>query len=137
MTLSADEKKALSKYRLDKALRLLGDAELLLKEQRWESSVKRSYYAALSAAKAALILLGIDPKTHEGVKTMVSKELVLRDLLSKEHGKWFRELLFEREDVDYADYVNIDAADAEQAHLHAGKFIEKIQEVVGVLARQV
>lgn len=137
MTLSAEEKKALSTYRLDKAQRLLDDAALLLREKRWESSVNRSYYAALSAAKAALILLGIDPKTHEGVKTMVNKELVLRDILSKEHGKWFRELLFDREDVDYADYVNVDAADAEQAHLHAAKFIEKIREIVGSLARQV
>lgn len=64
MTLSIEEKKALSKYRLEKADRLLKDAELLLKKSRWESSVNRSYYAVLSAAKAALILFGIDPKTH-------------------------------------------------------------------------
>lgn len=38
--------------------------------ERWESSVNKSYYAALSAAKAVLILFGIDPKSHEGVKTM-------------------------------------------------------------------
>lgn len=137
MTLTADEKKALSKYRLDKALRLLDDAALLLREKRWESSVNRSYYAALNAAKAALILYGIDPKTHEGVKTMISKEFVLKGLLPKEHGKWFRELLSEREDVDYADYVVIDAADASDAHANAGKFVSKIREVAAALERQI
>lgn len=130
MTLDVEEKKTLSKYRLEKAERLLNDARLLLKEARWESSVNRSYYAVLNAAKAALILFGIDPKSHEGVKTMVNKKLVLENHIPKEYGKWFRELLFEREDADYADYVSIDASDAEDALTHAERFIEKMKELV-------
>ncbi|PIV42239.1 MAG: hypothetical protein COY75_07795 [Nitrospirae bacterium CG_4_10_14_0_8_um_filter_41_23] len=137
MTLNMEEKKTLSKYRLDKAERLLEDAKLLLKEERWESSINRSYYAVLSAAKAALILFGIDPKTHEGVKTMVSKKLVLDGLISKEYGKWFRTLLFEREDVDYADYVIIDPSEAEDAYNNAVRFIEKVKDVIEMLIKQI
>jgi len=136
MTLSAEEKKALSKYRLEKAERLLDDAQFLLKEGRYESSVNRSYYAALSAAKAVLILFGIDPKTHEGVKTMVNKKLVLEGLIPKEHGKWFRNLLLEREDADYADYVIIDSSDAKNAFKDASRFIEKIKKVINMLIQQ-
>lgn len=136
MTLSAEEKKSLSSYRLDRAYRLLEDASLLLKEKRWESSVNRSYYAALSAAKAALILFGIDPKSHEGVKTMVNKKLVLEGLMPKEYGKWFRSLLIEREDADYADYVTIDSADAEEAFKNALNFIEKIKNIINMLVQQ-
>lgn len=136
MTLSAEEKKALSKFRLEKAERLLDDARLLLREGRRESSVNRSYYAALSAAKAVLIIFGIDPKTHEGIKTMVNKKLVLDGLIPKEHGKWFRNLLFEREDADYADYVTIDSSDAENAFNDASRFIEKIKEVITTLIQQ-
>jgi uncharacterized protein (UPF0332 family) len=136
MTLNAEEKKALSKLRLDKAERFLDDARLLLKEGRWESVVNRSYYAALSAAKAALIIFGSDPKSHEGVKTMVNKKLVLDGHISKEHGKWFRNLLFEREDADYADYVTIDPSDAENAFNNADRFIQKIKEIVTALSRE-
>lgn len=136
MTLNTEEKKTLSSYRLKKAERLLDDAKLLLNEDRWESSINRSYYAALSAAKAVLILFGIDPKTHEGVKTMVNKKLVLDGLIPKEYGKWFRNLLFEREDVDYADYVDIDSSDAEDAFQNASKFIEKTKEVIHTLIQQ-
>ena len=136
MTLSIEEKKSLSRYRLEKAERLLDDSRLLLKEGRWESSINRSYYAALSAAKAALILFGIDPKTHEGVKTMVNKKLIIEGLLPKEHGKWFRSLLLEREDADYADYITVDSSDAEEAYKNAFAFIEKIKEVINVLIQQ-
>ncbi|OGF67406.1 MAG: hypothetical protein A2Y62_20350 [Candidatus Fischerbacteria bacterium RBG_13_37_8] len=38
-----------------------------------ELSVNRSYYAAFAAARAVLILFGIDPKTHNGVKTMIKR----------------------------------------------------------------
>lgn len=70
MTLTGEEKKSLSKYRLEKAKRLLEDAKLLLEKERLESSINRSYYAALTAAKGVLILFGVDPKTREGVKTI-------------------------------------------------------------------
>lgn len=129
MTLSGEEKKTLSKYRIEKAERFLEDAKLLLKEDRWESSINRSYYAALHAAKAVLILFGIDPKTHEGAKTMVNQKLVMKGLVSKEYGKWFRSLLFEREDADYADYVNLDKSDADAAFQEAERFIEKMKEL--------
>ena len=136
MTLDKEEKIALSKFRLEKAENLLEDAKLLLKEGRAESSINRSYYAALSASKAALILFGIDPKTHEGAKTMVNKKLVLEGLIPKEYGKWFRALLFERENADYGDYISIDLSDAEEAYKNASKFIEKIKEIISSLVQQ-
>jgi uncharacterized protein (UPF0332 family) len=136
MILSSEEKKTLSTYRIEKAERLLDDAGLLLKEGRLESSLNRSYYAALNAAKAALILFGIDPKTHDGIKTMVNKKLILEGLISQEYGKWFRNLLFEREEADYADYVTIEASDAEEAFKNASRFVDKIKEVIGSLMQQ-
>jgi uncharacterized protein (UPF0332 family) len=81
-------------------------------------------------------LFGIDPKSHEGVKTMVNKKLVMVGLIAKEHGKWFRNLLFEREDADYADYVSITSSDAEEAFNEASGFIEKMKEVAGTLISQ-
>ncbi len=76
-----------------------------------------------------LILFGIDPKTHEGVKTMINKKLILEGLLPKEYGKWFRNLLADREEVDYADYVTVDSADAEIALKNAENFLDKIRNI--------
>lgn len=83
MTLSKEEKRSLSLHRFEKAGRLLEDARLLLEMGRYESSVNRSYYAAMTAAKAVLILFGIDPRIHDGVKTMVSKKLIMEGLYAE------------------------------------------------------
>lgn len=136
MTLDLEEKKSLSKYRLEKAKRLLEDARLLLEKERFESSINRSYYAALTAAKGLLILFGIDPKTHEGVKTMVGKKLIMDGYMSNEYGKWFRGLFFEREDADYADFIVVDKSDAQEAYKNALAFVEKSIEVADRLVKE-
>jgi len=136
MTLNREEKIALSRYRLDKADRLLADARLLLEQGRWESAVNRSYYAALSAARADLILFGGDPRSHEGVKTMVNQKLVLEGYLAKEYGRWFRDLLFDREEADSADYVAVDKADASAAVERATKFVEESKRVADRLGKE-
>jgi uncharacterized protein len=136
MTLRQEEKDSLSRYRIEKAKKILEDARLLLEENRFESSVNRSYYAALTAAKAVLILFGIDPKTHEGVKAMLGKKLVLTGHASREYGKWFRSLKGDREEVDYADYVSIDRAEAEAAFTSAERFVEESRRLVEKLQKE-
>lgn len=137
MTLSKEEKESLSKYRLEKAKRLLEDARLLLEKERFESSINRSYYSALTAARGILILFGIDPKTHGGVKTMVGHKLVMSGYMPKEYGKWFRSLLFEREDADYADFIVVDKDDAEEAYKNASSFVEKSKEVADNIIKEI
>ena len=137
MTLSSEEKKSLSKYRIGKAKSLLEDAVLLLEKDRFGSSINRSYYAALTAAKAMLILFGIDPKTHDGVKTMIGQKLITEGYLPNEYGKWFRSLLFEREDADYADFVIVDRADADEAYKNAAAFVEKSAEVAAKIIAEI
>ncbi|MBI5026070.1 MAG: HEPN domain-containing protein [Nitrospirae bacterium] len=121
---------------LQKAKSLLEDAKLLLEKERFGSSINRSYYAALTAAKGALILFGTDPKTHEGVKTMVGKKLIMDGYMSAEYGKWFRSLLSEREDADYADFTIVDKNDAEEAYNNASAFIKKTAEVVDGIIKE-
>jgi len=74
MTLSAQEKADLARWRMDKADGLLRDAQTLLTARSRASSANRSYYAALSSARALLVLRGNDPDSHEGVKIVLARD---------------------------------------------------------------
>ncbi|HOJ28472.1 MAG TPA: HEPN domain-containing protein, partial [Spirochaetota bacterium] len=76
MTLSSEDKKTLSQFRLQKAKEFLDDAQKNFDDGRYRTSVNRSYYAALNAARALLILEGANPETHDGVITMLSLRFV-------------------------------------------------------------
>lgn len=115
MTLETKDKISLSNIRISKAKEALEDARANLKEGRYRTSVNRSYYAVLNAVRAVLILEGINPKTHEGVITMLSLRFVRPGILSKDFIKKFELLLFRRTDVDYGDIDVIEKADAEDS----------------------
>ena len=67
MTLSAGDKKALSDVRFAKAKRFLDDARANLAENRINTSVNRSYYAALNCFQSLLIFNRVS-QTLNGVR---------------------------------------------------------------------
>ncbi len=130
MPLSIKDKIELSRYRMEKAKKLLDDAGTLLKASSYESSVNRSYYAVLTASRALLILRGSDHETNEGVKTMLSKEFIRTGLLPKEFGEIFRAIQARRIDSDYGDYVEIRKEEATDSLSGAQEFVKKTEEVL-------
>jgi uncharacterized protein (UPF0332 family) len=129
MTLNRDDKKDLAAYRLDKAEAFLNDARTLLDTSSYESSANRSYYAMLTAARSLLILRGISADTHDGVKTMLSKEFIKTGLLPKEMGEIFRSLQARRVDSDYGDYVEIAEEEARDSMAKAARFVSEVKRL--------
>jgi uncharacterized protein (UPF0332 family) len=128
LTIESREKKSLSDMRMAKAYDFLEDARANFKEGRYRTSVNRSYYAALNAARAILILKGANPQTHEGVLTMLSLRFIKPGHLPVEVSKKFKILFSRRTDVDYGDFDTIDENDAEDSVKTAGKIIKLIDK---------
>ena len=135
MTLSIKDKIDLSRYRIEKAKKLIEDASILLDASSYESAINRSYYAVLNASRSLLILRGIDPETHEGIKTMLSKEFIRTGLLPKKFGETFRSIQARRIDSDYGDYVEIGADEAADSLKRAQHFVKKVEEIANSLVR--
>lgn len=108
------------------------DAEKMLdagiSERKAWSSV---YYSMFYAAKAALLSLGFDTKTHRGVNTLVGKELYLeRSLIGKEEASFFSEMRRLREDLDYNPYAVLPDREVERALATAEEFIASMEGIV-------
>lgn len=130
MTLSRDEKSDLARYRMQKAGALLVDSETLLGASSFASSANRSYYAALSAARALLVVRGTDPETHEGVKVLLSREFVRTGLLGRDASELLRILQARRMDSDYGDYIEIRAEEAADSLEQSRRFVEMCRGVL-------
>ncbi len=129
MTLELKDKKSLSDIRMAKAYEFLEDARANYKDGRYKTSVNRSYYAALNAVRAILILEGANPETHEGTITMLSLRFIKPGLLSIDIIKKFKILLSRRTDVDYGDFETIDKAETEDSIRIAEETIKAIDKV--------
>jgi len=126
MSLSSEDKKVLSEIRFEKASEFLKDARANLKETRLKTAINRSYYSALNAVRALLILEGVNPESHSGAVTMLSLRFVKTGLLPVEVIKSFKILLSRRADVDYGDFEHITTAEAEDSVDRAEKILEQI-----------
>jgi uncharacterized protein (UPF0332 family) len=115
MTLSPEEKKTLSELRMNRAYEFFEDAKANLNEKRYKTSINRSYYATMNAARSLLILEGANPETHEGVVTLLSLKFVRPNLLPVEVIKGYKLLLSRRTDVDYGDFETITPEDAKDS----------------------
>ena len=126
MTLSAADKKALSDVRFAKAQRFLDDARANLTENRINTSVNRSYYAALNCVQALLILEGVNPESHRGMITTLSLRFLKGELLPVSVVKSFKILLSRRTDADYGDFETIDRIEAEDSVAKAEEILNQI-----------
>jgi uncharacterized protein (UPF0332 family) len=135
MTLSAQEKGDLARYRIEKAYTMLADAETLIRAHSYSSSSNRSYYAVLGAARALLALRGHDPESHEGVKVLISRDFIKPGLLPHESGEILRVLQARRMDADYGDYIEIGETEAKDALEKAQAFVRAAKALLeGTLA---
>lgn len=136
MTLSLQEKIALSDVRIEKAKNNLRDAEDTFKEGKYSLAINRAYYAVLSAARSLLILKGIDAATHEGVKTMLSLHFVKTSYLPRDVVDSFRVLLARRTDIDYGDFSEGTFEEASDSIKKAREFMTLVEQALARLRKE-
>ena len=78
-----DYARDLSDHRVDKARDVLRQAELLLKNDEYDGSVNRSYYAIFNAIRSLLALVGIDHRRHTGVISAFDRYFVKTGLIEQ------------------------------------------------------
>jgi uncharacterized protein (UPF0332 family) len=92
-------------------------------------AMSRAYYAIFHAARALLLLEGVEPKTHSG------EELVRAGKLDAKSGLLFTRMQAYRQASDYAYVFAIDAEDARKELDEARTFVERAASAVEDAAR--
>lgn len=134
MTLSGYDKRTLSEVRFAKARSALADARANLVEERLNTAVNRSYYAALNAVRALLILEGVNPESHAGAVTTLGLRFIRTKLLPVSVTKDFKLLMARRSDVDYGDFEALSPAEAADSVQRAEQILNRIDPLRKQLA---
>jgi uncharacterized protein len=93
-------------------------------------AMSRTYYAVFHAARALLLLEGLEPKTHGGVARMVGEHLVRAGKLDAHSGLVVTRLQAYRQASDYSYVFEIDEADAKMELMAAEAFVERASKAV-------
>jgi uncharacterized protein (UPF0332 family) len=123
-------KKALVKYRIDRAYDTLKEAEVMRRESFFNASVNRMYYACYYAVVALLLQHNIPSQTHSGVRAMLGLHFVSKGLLSVQEGKVFSTLFEKRHSGDYDDFVYCDADMVDELLPQAESFVDSVANLL-------
>ena len=103
--MTTEEKRALIKYRLERANESVKAAQLLYENQLFIPAMNRIYYSMFYSVQA---LLALDEKAfskHGQVKGYFNKEFIKSGIFPKEFGKLFNVVFEYRQKFDYIDLL--------------------------------
>ena len=98
---------------------------MLLEIGDFDGASSRAYFAMFDAARAALLSINVETKTHNGVLTMFALHLVKTGLVSIELGRALKQAESYRVQADY-EINALTQADAALAVGSAQTFVESI-----------
>ncbi len=124
-----DTKRFVQEY-MHSAQERLRNAKILLDNSGFRGCVSNSYYACLDAADAALIAVGVMPRSHEGTRTFLSEKFIKTKLLPETYKDIFQDLQYERTVADYHRDVHASRSDAESALERAKEFVAVIEKLL-------
>ncbi len=105
-----------------------GDAEVLTEAARWNASISRLYYSVFHAARALLLLKGLEPKTHEGVNRLFSLHYALAEELPHALSRTLGRLQKHRGEADYTAEFVFTEDDVEREKQAALEFLEQARD---------
>lgn len=111
---------------IDRAVRYLKSAEILLQDEDYESCVSRTYYAMFYAAQAALLTKNLSFSSHKGVISAFGEHFVKTGIFNREIGRELNRAFEKRQIGDY-EYTFVISRDEAGKILQSGKnFVDTI-----------
>lgn len=111
-----------------KAEKTLKAAKALSKNEFYEDSASRAYYAAFHAVRACLFSKQLVPKGHKGLSILFAEHFVKKGLFPRDFSRLLTHLRENREESDYGYVIGNSQEDAAERLLDAEKIINGVRQ---------
>jgi uncharacterized protein (UPF0332 family) len=119
-----------ARVELERADTCLKEAHALYDATLPYGAASRAYYAVFHAARALLMSVGIEVKTHTGVVSMIGDRFVRPGLLSSSMGRLVSRMQRDREDADYTTGAVFTIVEASEMIADAEAFLAEARRLV-------
>lgn len=124
-----DVKKAAVQLKLEKAKSYYAEVEVLIEHQFYSTAINRLYYSCFHATQALLLSKDLITKTHNGVVAMLHTHFVLKSLFDPNKAAFLSELMRQRSDADYGDFIIHEKETVQQFIVGAKEYIDMLSNL--------
>lgn len=128
--LNISERKAVIKYRIEKAYKNLDEAKACAKLGYWNLAGNRLYYSVFHMASALLLDKGLSAHTHAGVIHLIGEKFIATNILDKEYGQFFSRLYQLRQSGDYDDMYDATEEEVTPYFNKTEAILSEIEELI-------
>lgn len=115
------------KKEISRAEKSLNSAKILAKNNYLEDAISRCYYGILHAAKAALLVEGVNISSHKAVRRLFGQHIIKTGKLDSKYAKILASIQDDRFRADY-DVVYLAAEeDVKESLKIAGDFLNAVK----------
>lgn len=97
----------------------------------FDDAVSRAYYGMFYAAKAALVSIDVDTKSHTGVLSQFNQHFVKTGQIDKRYGRMLALVMQAREASDYSPEISVSQENARAIIADAQAFIAEMNVFLG------
>jgi len=108
MSLDANERTELIRYRLDEAKETIADVQLLIENDRLRAAVNRIYYGMFYSLLALGLAYQFETSKHQQLLGWFNKNFIHEGLIDAKFGKIINKASNRRTQGDYESYVEFD-----------------------------
>ena len=130
LELTPQERYDIVSYRIENAIRTIGEIENLVALKYYNTAANRLYYACYYAVCALLITNKLNTKSHDGVKQMFSLHFIKTGVLPKHYSAIYATLFKQRLSGDYDDMFDNTLESITELYPKAKEFIAAVKEKV-------
>ncbi|MCP5107786.1 MAG: HEPN domain-containing protein [bacterium] len=127
-----EDRRELSKFRLEKAEQNLKAAKLLFKDSLLSESINRSYYCIFHSARALIAYDKFDSRKHSAIIAYFNKNYIKPGKVEKEYSKIISKAFKIRTDSDYKDFYLVTKDETKEQLENAERFLLKVKEYIKV-----
>ena len=118
---------------LERARRVMAMADYALSQGIFEEAVSSAYYAAHHSARALLFSLGLEVRSHDGLRSLLGEHFVRDGRLPRDTTSKLRDLFVGRIEADYGTHVHFTREQAEGSVGWSRAFLASAAEILAPL----
>lgn len=124
----------LMKYRLSRSNECLQEAKLLFDAGHYIATINRLYYSCFYSVLALLQTKGLSSKKHSGIRALFNLEFIKTEEIPKEWSVFYADLFENRQEGDYAEFVQFHREDVmlfmEQTQQFNDMILQKVNKFI-------
>ena len=130
MSLDANERAELIKYRLDESKETIQDVQLLLDNDRFRAAVNRIYYGMFYSLLALGLVYEFETSKHQQLIGWFNRNFIHKGLLDSRYGRIINKASNRRTKGDYESFVEFEKDTIHEMFEEMKDFISEIEKIL-------